>query len=128
MAWLAVDVDLPGNIALWAVTTVVAAIAAAGIGLVFVLACKTRSQAITLANIFTLVVSAIGGSMVPRYLMPAWLQDLGWLTPNTWTLEAYGAIFWRGEGVDAMLLPWAALLATGLIGFALARFLAPRVA
>ena len=60
-------------------------------------ACRTRRQAQTIANTVILVLSALGGSMVPRFFMPEALQDLGWLTPNTWALEAYSGIFWRGE-------------------------------
>jgi len=58
---------------------------------------------------------------VPRFLMPAWLQDVGWATPNTWALEAYTSLFWRGEPVQALLLPWAALAATACLGWLLAR-------
>ena len=64
--------------------------------------------------------------MVPRFFMPAWLQQLGWLTPNTWVLEAYSAIFWRGEGLGAVVLPCVLLLALGLTGLGAAQVLASR--
>jgi ABC-2 type transport system permease protein len=105
---------------------VVSALAAAGLALVFVLLCRSKQQAQTLTNIVVLLVSAIGGSMVPRFLMPQWIQDLGWLTPNTWTLEAYNEIFWRASGLDAVLVPWAVLGATGLVALLAANMLAHR--
>ena len=74
-----------------------------GLALALATACRTRRQAQTLANVAILVLSAIGGSMVPRFFMPPLLQDLGWITPNTWALEAYTAIFWRDEPVGALL-------------------------
>ena len=63
---------------------------------------------------------------MPRFLMPQWIQDLGWLTPNTWVLEAYGAIFWLGEDVSALILPWSALAGAGLMGLLGAYVLALR--
>jgi len=126
VAWLGFGVDLPGHILPWAGTTVVSALAAAGLALVFVLLCRSKQQAQTLTNIVVLLVSAIGGSMVPRFLMPQWIQDIGWLTPNTWALEAYNEIFWRASGLDAVLLPWFVLGATGLVTLLIANMLAHR--
>ncbi len=127
MAWLIYDVDLPGHLLPWAVTTVLAAAMATGLALVLAAVCRTRRQAQTLANVAILVLSALGGSMVPRFFMPELLQDLGWLTPNTWALEAYTAIFWRGQGFDALVVPWAMLAAAAAGGLWLAHHAARRL-
>ena len=126
VAWLGFGVDLPANVLPWAGTTLLSAVAAAGLALAFVLLCRSKQQAQTVANIVVLIVSAVGGSMVPRFLMPQWIQDIGWLTPNTWALEAYNEIFWRGGGIDAVMLPWLALAATGALGLLAANLLAAR--
>ncbi|MEZ5566348.1 MAG: ABC transporter permease [Gammaproteobacteria bacterium] len=60
------------------------ALLAAGIGMLLVIGCGTRAQAEVLPTVVILIMSAIGGSMVPRFFMPEWLQKIGWLTPNTW--------------------------------------------
>jgi ABC-2 type transport system permease protein len=91
-------------------------------------ACNTRRQAQTVANTVILVLSALGGSMVPRFLMPEVLKDLGWLTPNTWALEAYSGIFWRGESLLDVALPVALLAGAGIGGWLAARALAHRKA
>jgi ABC-2 type transport system permease protein len=127
IAWLVHGVDLPGHLLLWAVTTLAASVAAAGMALLVALACRTKRQAQTLANVVILVLSALGGSMVPRFFMPPLLQQVGWLTPNTWALEAYTAIFWRDEPVTAVLLPWAMLFAAGFVGLWIARAHASRL-
>lgn len=127
IAWLVHGVDLPGHLLPWAVTTVLAAAAAGALALVIATTCRTRRQAQTLANVAILVVSALGGSMVPRFFMPELLQDIGWLTPNTWALEAYTAIFWRDETATALLVPWAMLAATAAVGLLLARRAARRL-
>lgn len=127
IAWLVHGVDLPGNVGPWAATTLAASAAAAGMALALATACRTRRQAQTLSNIVILVLSAIGGSMVPRFFMPPLLQDLGWITPNTWAIEAYTAIFWRDEPVSALLLPWVALIAAAMVGLLISRRMARRM-
>ena len=126
VAWLVYDVDLPGHLGAWLVVSLAASLACAGLAMALATACRTRRQAQTIANTVILVLSALGGSMVPRFLMPEALKNLGWLTPNTWALEAYSGVFWRGEGLQGAMLPVALLTATGLLGWMAARFLARR--
>jgi ABC-2 type transport system permease protein len=127
IAWAVHGVDLPGHLWPWAVTTVAASMAAAGMAMVIATAFTTKRQAQTFANVAILILSALGGSMVPRFFMPELLQDLGWLTPNTWALEAYTAIFWRDEPGSALVLPWVILVVAGLVGLRVAHGLARRL-
>ncbi len=125
VAWLVHGVDLPGHLGSYAITTAAASASAAGLALVLVSACRTRRQAQTFSSIAILLVSAVGGSMVPRFFMPPFLQRLGWATPNTWALEAYSAIFWRDEPLAAVV-PVAMLFLSGGVGYWAARRLAAR--
>ncbi len=126
VAWLGFGVDVPAHFGPWLVTTLLGAGAAAGLAMAFILACRSKQQAQTVANVLVLIVSAIGGSMVPRFLMPQWIQDIGWVTPNAWALEAYNSVFWRGGGLDALIVPWIALGLTGVLGLIAANILAAR--
>ena len=126
LAWALYGVDLPGRAGAYLVVTTAAAAAAAGLALALTTACATRRQAQALANIVVLVVSAVGGSMVPRFLMPPLLQQAGWLTPTAWALEAYTLVFWRDEPVTAIALPVALLAGAAAAGLLAARRLARR--
>lgn len=126
VAWLVYDVDVPGHALSFLLVTMAAAAAAAGLALALVTACRTRLQAQTLANVAILIVSALGGSMVPRFFMPESIQKIGWLTPTTWALEAYSGIFWRGEPLSALARPMCLLGAAAIAGVAVARRLARR--
>jgi ABC-2 type transport system permease protein len=110
VAWLAYGVDLPGSFGPWLLVATTSAAAAAAIGLMLVVDCRTRVRAQFMPTIAILIMSALGGSMVPRFFMPDWAQKLGWLTPNTWALEGYSAVFWRGEPLAAVL-PYCGVLA-----------------
>ena len=81
VAWLGFGVDLPGHFVPWLVVSTGAALCAAGLALLFVSLCRSRRQAQSLGHILVLVIAAVGGSMVPRFLMPPAVQELGWLTP-----------------------------------------------
>jgi ABC-2 type transport system permease protein len=126
VGWLAYGIALPASIGAWAVTSLAAAAAAAGIGLALAALCTTRQQAQTLASFLVLIVSALGGSMVPRFLMPSWLQALSWWTPNAWVIEAYYGALWRGEAIAALVPAWAILAGMAGVGLAIAHVAARR--
>ncbi len=118
VAWLAYGVDLPGHFLPWLMVTALAAAAAAGLAVTMASACTTRQQANTISSFLVLVASAVGGSMVPRFMMPPWLQDLGWLTPNAWAIEAYQGVLWRGDPLSELVpsfLPLALVAVAGLV-------------
>jgi ABC-2 type transport system permease protein len=98
----------------WSLVTVAAAAMAAGAALLLCALCRTRQQAQTLSSFLILIVSALGGSMIPRYLMPRWLQDISILTPNAWAIEAYQDLLWRESDGGKILLYVAMLLGFGL--------------
>ncbi|ATQ42380.1 ABC transporter permease [Caulobacter mirabilis] len=106
---------------LWLVTTVLTAAAAAGLSLAVVSFCRSRGQAQMLSTFVILVLAAIGGSMAPRFLMPAWLQTVGWATPHAWAIEAYQSILWRDGGVASVYVAWLVLAGVGLVGLLVAR-------
>jgi ABC-2 type transport system permease protein len=116
VAWAVYGVRLWVNIAPWLATAVCAAWAAAGVGLCLSAASRTREQAQAITTFVILVLAAIGGSMAPRFLMPAAFQALGWLTPHAWAIEAYQTVVWRGLVDGRVLVAWAVLIAFGAAG------------
>jgi ABC-2 type transport system permease protein len=101
--------------------TLATAVAASAFGLLLASICRSRMQLVALSNLLILGMSALGGSMFPRFLMPEKIQKLGLLTINGWSLEGFQRIFWREEGMLAVA-PYAGVLA----GLALLFFLAAR--
>jgi ABC-2 type transport system permease protein len=126
VAWLAYGVDLPTHVGPWSLVTASLALASAGLTLLVATMCQTARQSHTISNVAVLVVSAVGGSMVPRFLMPPWLQQAGWATPNAWAIEGFDRALQAGGPWTAVLPVAMTLTVAGLTGWAAARLLARR--
>jgi ABC-2 type transport system permease protein len=114
MAALVYGVEVLNRLPEWLLITAAAAAATAALALALAAACHTRQQAQTLSTFLVLVLAALGGSMVPQFLMPAWLQQISWAIPNAWIIEAYHRLLWR----DAPLAEIAPIL-QGTVVFSL---------
>lgn len=121
------DVPVTGHLLPWLITTVLVAACAAGLAMALVGFCKTRDQAQMLSTFVILILAAVGGSMVPRFLMPPWLQTVGWATPHAWAIEAYQSILWRDGGVGSVYIGWIVLGGVALAGLAIAHIAARRI-
>jgi ABC-2 type transport system permease protein len=119
-AAVAYDVNVMSHLWLWLIITIAAAMAASGLALAVVTTCTTKQQAQTISTFVVLICSAVGGSMVPRFMMPPWLQDLGSFTPNAWVIEAYHGVLWREEALSELLPELGSLLTLAVIGTAFA--------
>jgi ABC-2 type transport system permease protein len=122
VAALVYNVVVLEHLWLWLLASLAAAAAASGLGLAVAAICTSKQQAQTISTFVVLVCSAIGGSMVPRFMMPPWLQDAGWYTPNAWAIDAYHGVLWRGEELPDLLPELAWLWATALAATGLALF------
>jgi len=88
--------------------------------------CRTRAQLGALSTLVILVMSSIGGSMFPRYLMPEAVQKAGLLTINAWAIDGFTKVFWRDEPISHLWPQVSVLLAVGVVLFVIARRIARR--
>ena len=65
--------------------------------------------------------------MIPRFMMPEWLQKLGVLTPNFWSIEAFYGILARGQSVFDLLMVWSVLFGGGFLCLGLAAMLSHKL-
>ena len=120
------DLELHRHVPGFLVMTVVTALAASAFGLVLAALSRTRMQLVALSNLLILVMSALGGSMFPRYLLSESVQKIGLVTLNAWAIDGFMKVFWRDEPIVALAPQVAVLVAAALVLFSLARRLARR--
>src|SRR5262249_26947871 len=113
---------LPGFLIMTAST----AAAASCFGLLLAAISRSRMQLVALSNLVILAMSALGGSMVRRYLLSGTVQQLGLVTLNAGAIDGFMKVFWRDEPLTHLWPQVAVLLASAVVLFAGARRLARR--
>ncbi len=124
--WLVFQLELWSHLPGFIVMTLATSAAAAAFGVAIGTLCRSRGQLAGLATAVITLMSAVGGSMFPRFLMSEKMQSFGLITFNAWALDGYQKVFWRDAPVWEL---WPQLLVlTGLtVAFlAVARLLARR--
>lgn len=106
--------------------TLVTSAAASSLSLFLATMCNSRAQLNWVSVVLVLGMSALGGSMVPRYLMSERIREVGLLTFNAWALDGYNKIFWRNLPLQSLWPQLAVLLMIGLIFMIAARIGARR--
>ena len=126
--WGALMFKLPlfSHLGGFAVMTAVTAAAAAALGLVLATLAKSRGQLQGFSTILILTMSALGGSMFPRFLMTETMQKFGLLTFNGWALDGYLKVFWRELPILQLWPQVLVLLILTVVFLSLARVLARR--
>lgn len=123
---LAFGLDLFSHLPGFFVMTFVTAAAAAGFGLMLATLARTRAQLSGMSTIIILTMSALGGSMFPRFLMSEPMQKLGLVTFNAWALDGYLKVFWRDAPVWQLWPQVLVLSVLAAVFMALARTFARR--
>jgi ABC-2 type transport system permease protein len=124
---LVFKVELIKHLDGFAIMTVSAALACAAFGLLIASIARTRAQLGAISTLTVLSLSALGGSMVPRFLMPESMQRLGLALFNTWAIEGFTRVFWREEPLQRLIVPVLVLAGCGALFFAIALKLTKRL-
>ena len=125
-AWAVFHVDLFGHIPGFVVMGLSTAIAVASFGILLASLCHTRAQLGAVSTLLILIMSSVGGSMFPRYLMPESMQKAGLLTINAWAIDGFTKVFWRDQPVTALWPQVSVLVGIGVVLFVAARRVARR--
>lgn len=88
-----------------ALVAILLSISAAAVSLALTIAClvKTHAQAATLGPILNVVMAALGGIMVPLFVMPEAMQQVAIWSPMNWALEGLLDVVLRGGDLAAVL-------------------------
>lgn len=101
--WFQFGLDLfsSNHLSGFVIVTMVTSAAAASFGLMLGALCTSRGQLNGISTTVILIMSALGGSMIPRFVMKmdATMETVGLFTFNAWALDAYENVFWRDKSL-----------------------------
>ena len=123
----AFSVPVAAHIPALALACLGSAVLASAIALLIASLSGSSAQMNTVSTFIVLLFSAIGGSMVPRFMMPEWLQSLGRFTPNHWSIEAFYGILARGQSAFDLLHVWGLLFGGAALLLLVAAFFSHRM-
>ena len=103
------------------VMTIATSFAIASFGMLLASVAHTRAQLGAVSTLIILTMSAVGGSMFPRFLMPEMMQKAGLFTFNAWAIDGYTKVFWRDEPISHLAPQVAVLAGSGVALFLVAR-------
>jgi len=63
----------------------------------------------------SILLGAIGGVMVPKFIMPDFMQTLANISPMSWGLDGFLDVFLRGGGISMVLNEALMLILFGVV-------------
>jgi ABC-2 type transport system permease protein len=114
-AWLILNMDMSVNIPGLILMIIATSFAVSSLGIFLAAVARTRQQAQNLSTILILVMSAIGGSMIPIFIMPAILQKIAMLSVNYWGIQGFYDLFWRALPLKEILPKILILMSIGAV-------------
>jgi ABC-2 type transport system permease protein len=94
-AWLIFGLDIIHHLPSLVLMIFTLAFACSGFGVVLASFAKTRQQVQGFSSIIVLVMSGIGGSMIPIFVMPEIMKKIAVFTVNYWGIQGIYDIFWK---------------------------------
>lgn len=114
-AWLVFGLDLMANIPATLLMMIATAFACSTFGMFIASICHSHKQAEIVSIIIILVISTIGGSMIPLYIMPEFMQKMAVFSINYWSIQGFYDIFWREFPVSQVFNDAMVLFLTGIV-------------
>jgi len=108
-------IELRRNAGGFVVMAVCTSAATSGFALLLATLCRSRAQLNAAATVIILSMSAIGGSMIPRFVMSERMKELGRWSFNAWALDGFQKVFWFRTPLAELRAEVAVLLGSALV-------------
>lgn len=108
-------IQLGEHIVGFCIMTFSTAAATASFAMLLATLCKSRAQLNAVSVVIILSMSAVGGSMIPRFAMSDRMKEIGRWTFNAWALDGYQKVFWFQSPLTSLQNEVAVLLGSSLI-------------
>lgn len=121
-AWLAFGLDIFRNFSGLVLLVFATAMAVSGFGILIASLAKSQKQVESLSLITILVMSALGGSMMPLFLFPEIIKTVAHFTINYWAIDGFYDVLGRDVGVMGIIQNTLVLLLFSILSSIIAIF------
>ncbi len=90
-------------------------LSAIGLSSLIAVSTNTTGQATTIGGILNILLGAIGGVMIPKFIMPHFMQTLANISPMSWGLDGFLKIFLQSASALDVIKESFMLIVFGLI-------------
>lgn len=87
---------------------------------------KTEQSAGGAGWALLMIMSMLGGGMIPLYFMPSWMRSFSNISPVKWGIYALEGAIWRNFSLTEIAAPCLILLLLGIVSFLLGVFILSR--
>ena len=105
---------LQGSVGALVLVSLALSLSAIGLSMLIAVTVESVEQATTIGGIINILLGAIGGVMVPKFIMPDFMQTFSNVSPMSWGLEGFLDVLLRREGIEAVLPEVMALTLFGI--------------
>ncbi len=88
--------EILGNYSMIFLVSSIVSISSISFALLIANISKTTEEATTYGGVSNIILAALGGIMVPKFVMPQFMQEATNLSPMSWALESFLEVFVRG--------------------------------
>ncbi len=94
-AKLAFGLDIMPHLTSLILMIIATAYACSSFGVLLASIAKSRQQVQAFSTLIVMIMSCIGGSMIPSFAMPVFMQKMSVFSVNYWSIQGFYDIFWR---------------------------------
>ena len=116
----AAPLTIGGDISALIAVSLALSLSAIGLSILIAVTVDSVEQATTIGGIINILLGAIGGVMVPKFVMPEFMRDFANVSPMSWGLEGFLDVFLRRGTINDVMYEVVGLLLFGLVSLLLA--------
>ncbi|MEN8302470.1 MAG: ABC transporter permease [Campylobacterota bacterium] len=107
--------EINGSVIALITLSIALSISAIGVSSLIAVSASSGEQATTIGGILNILLGAIGGVMVPKFVMPDSMQRLAELSPMSWGLDGFLDIFLKAADLQMIIGDVVMLLVFGFV-------------
>ncbi len=116
----AAPLTIGGDLSALFAVSIALSLSAIGLSILIATVVDSVEQATTIGGIINILLGAIGGIMVPKFVMPEFMREFANVSPMSWGLEGFLDVFLRRGTLNDVLYEVTGLLLFGLVSLLLA--------